>query len=163
MPKRSNPEVLHLPTAAIKKAVKKFSTPFFIYDEKKIRSNCSRFRDSFRKYFPDFAPLYALKANTNPDIIQIIFSEGFGADASSKPEAWVTKELGGWGMYTGNYTTETEFRFAAGCGLILNLDDASMLPTIKMLSLPALLCLRINQRRGGGTEILRKQFLKRGL
>ncbi|MBN1257236.1 MAG: diaminopimelate decarboxylase, partial [Planctomycetes bacterium] len=144
MPRRSNPEVLHLPTTALKQAVKKFPTPFFLYDEKKIRSNCTRFRDTFKKYFPEFAPLYALKANTNPDIIKIIFSEGFGADASSMAEAWVTEQLGGWGMYTGNYTTEDEFRYASGCGLLLNLDDPSMLATIKMLNLPALLCLRIN-------------------
>ncbi|MCZ6795752.1 MAG: hypothetical protein O7J95_19265, partial [Planctomycetota bacterium] len=96
-----NPEVADLPTAAIREAVDRFPTPFFIYDERRIRSNCRRFQEAFRANFPTFKPLYAVKANTNPEILKIIFSEGWGADCSSEAEAWITRKLGGWGMYTG--------------------------------------------------------------
>ena len=86
-----NPKVIHLPTTAIRKAVKRYPTPFFIYDEKKIRANCRQILKAFKRYFPDVVPLYAVKANTNPAILKIVFSEGWGSDASSEPEAWITR------------------------------------------------------------------------
>ena len=139
-----NRNVTRLPTAAIRRAVKQFPTPFFIYDEKTLRRNCRRLCRAFRRKFREFAPLYAVKANTNPALLRIIFSEGFGADASSEAEAWITKRLGGWGMYTGNYTTEEEFRFVRDRGLLLNLDDVSMAPVIERLGAPEFLSFRIN-------------------
>lgn len=144
MAKRINPNVVALPTHALKKATASFPTPFFLYDEKQIRKNCAHFRDTFRTAFPDFQPLYAVKGNTNPELLRIIYSEEFGADASSEAEAWVTRELGGSGMYTGNYTLPDEFRFALDCGFLINLDDISMLPTIKKIGAPEFLSFRIN-------------------
>jgi diaminopimelate decarboxylase len=139
-----NPDVVYYPEAAVRRAVEQFPTPFFLYEERKIRGNCVAFRDAFREHFPTFAPLYAVKANTNPDLLDIIFSEGYGADASSEAEAWITSKLGGWGMYTGNYTTPEEFAFVEGCGLLINADDASMLPTLEALGVPEFLSFRIN-------------------
>ena len=145
MSSRINPNVVYLPTRAIQRAARRFPTPFFIYEESRIRANCREFRDTFRRYFPTFVPLNAVKANTNPEILRIIFSEGFGADASSEAEAWITKRLGATGMYTGNYTTEDEFRFVMRQGVFkLNLDDISMLPTIRKLGVPEFLSFRIN-------------------
>ncbi|MHC4872011.1 MAG: diaminopimelate decarboxylase [Planctomycetota bacterium] len=144
MAKKINSDVVHLPTADIKKAVKKYDTPFFIYDEKKIRDNCRKFSHTFADKFPGFSPLFAVKANTNPDLLKIIFSEGFGADASSEAEAWVTAKLGCWGMYTGNYTKEDEFKFVKKCGMMINLDDISMLPTLKKTGMPEFISFRVN-------------------
>jgi diaminopimelate decarboxylase len=143
MPK-TNPQVVYLPAADIRRAAKRFRTPFFIYEEKRLRENCRRFRESFRRYFPTFSPLFAVKANTNPEVLKVVFSEGFGADASSEAEAWITRELGATGMYTGNYTTDDEFRFVSRTGMLLNLDDISMLPTIKRIGVPEFLSFRVN-------------------
>ncbi|MFA5042943.1 MAG: diaminopimelate decarboxylase [Kiritimatiellia bacterium] len=142
---RINPNVVYLPAPAIRRAARRFPTPFFIYEESRIRANCREFRDTFRRYFPAFAPLFAVKANTNPEILRIIFSEGFGADASSEAEAWITRRLGATGMYTGNYTTADEFRFVLRQGAFkLNLDDISMLPTLRKIGVPEFLSFRIN-------------------
>ncbi|MDO9541209.1 MAG: diaminopimelate decarboxylase, partial [Kiritimatiellia bacterium] len=119
-----NPKVIDLPSEAIRRAAGKYPTPFFLYSEKKIRANCQYFKNTFRRFFPTFQPLYAVKANSNPRLLKIIFSEGFGADASSEAEAWIVKKLGAKGMYTGNYTPEDEFRFVVKTGsFLLNLDD----------------------------------------
>lgn len=140
-----NPDVTYLPVRAIQRAARQFPTPFFIYAEKRIRANCRRFRDTFRRYFPAFRPLYAVKANTNPRLLKIIFSEGFGADASSEAEAWITRQLGVGGMYTGNYTTPAEFRFVLRTGgFKLNLDDRSMLPALRRLGIPDFISFRVN-------------------
>ncbi len=140
-----NPKVTDLPVAAIRRAAGKYPTPFFIYSEKKIRANCRGFQNAFRSFFPSFEPLYAVKANSNPRLLRIIFSEGFGADASSEAEAWIVKQLGGRGMYTGNYTAPDEFRYVARTGaFLLNLDDISMLDTIKKIGVPKFLSFRVN-------------------
>ncbi|MFA5948558.1 MAG: diaminopimelate decarboxylase, partial [Candidatus Gracilibacteria bacterium] len=117
-----NEEVIYYPEQAIAEAVKNFPTPFFLYEERKIRENLTKIRNSFRKYFSDFFPLFAVKANSNPHVLQIIKDEGFGADCSSESEAWIAKKLDMEGMYTGNYTTKEEFEFVMKTGLILNLD-----------------------------------------
>ena len=65
-------------------------------------------------------------------------------------------QLGSWGMYTGNYTTEDELRFVKRCGLLLNLDDISMLPTVKKIGMPKFLSFRINPgiTKGGMKSLL---------
>ena len=145
MSARINPNVVHIPTRAIQRAARRFPTPFFIYEENRIRANCGRFRDTFRRYFPSFTPLFAVKANTNPALLSIIFAEGFGADASSEAEAWITRHLGATGMYTGNYTTADELRFVLKTGHFqLNLDDISILPTLQKIGPPEFLSFRVN-------------------
>lgn len=140
-----NKNVLYLPEGEITKAAKRFPTPFFIYEEKRLRENCSRFRDTFKKFFPSFKPLFAVKANTNPALLKIIFSEGFGADASSEAEAWITAKLGADGMYTGNHTTLDELKFVRSTGkFTLNLDDISLLPALKKTGVPDFLSFRVN-------------------
>lgn len=145
MATRINPNVVYLPARAIQRAARRFPTPFFIYEESRIRANCREFRNAFRRYFPTFVPLFAIKANTNPTLLRLIFSEGFGADASSEAEAWITQRLGATGMYTGNYTTAAEFRFVLNTRRFrLNLDDISMLPTLRKIGVPEFLSFRIN-------------------
>lgn len=140
-----NENVVALPEKAIASAVELFETPFFLYDEKRIRAHCNQIKDAFGKYFPGFVPLYALKANSNPHVARIITSEGFGIDCSSEFEAFLTEQLGVLGMYTGNYTTQQEFAYVLQRkNILLNLDDVSMVPTVSALGLPAFLSFRIN-------------------
>lgn len=146
-----NPDVLFYPREGVERAVSSFETPFFLYSEERIRANCRRFRNAFRKHFPDFDPLFAVKANPNPTLLQIIMDEGFGLDCSSESEVWLTGKLGGRGMYTGNYTTEREFRAAKKVGLILNLDDITALPIVQEIGVPDTLSFRINPGQGNGS------------
>ena len=146
-----NPNVTYYPKAGIQKATEQFETPFFLYEEKKLRENCRNFRNAFLKYFPDFEALYAIKANPNPDVLRIIHDEGFGMDCSSESEAWISSRLGYAGMYTGNYTSESEFEYIMNKGLIINLDDSSMLPTIAKIGMPNTLSFRINPGIGKAT------------
>src|SRR5437868_6805645 len=99
-----NPNVVRYPADATARAVRQFPTPFFLYEEARLRENCRRFRSSFAGVSPSFQPLYAVKANPNPHVVRIILDEGFGLDCSSPSEAWLARRLGAWGMYTGNYT-----------------------------------------------------------
>ena len=149
--RKPNPDVTALPEAAIERALERFETPFYIYDEAKVRAKCRALVRAFGSRFARFEPLYAVKANTNPEVLRIVYSEGFGGDCSSEAEAWITRELGASGMYTGNYTTEAEYRFVKDSGLLINLDDVSMLPMVERNGAPEFLSFRINPgiARGG--------------
>lgn len=145
-----NESVTTFPKEAITLAAADVPTPFFLYDEARLRANCRAFRGAFQKYFPDFRPLYAVKANPNPDVLRIVQSEGFGFDASSRAEAWIVGKIGGTGMYTGNYTPADELAFAASRGFLLNLDDASMVPFLAEVGVPETLSFRVNPGMGSG-------------
>lgn len=140
-----NPHVVRLPEDAITAALEQHETPFFLYEEARIRENCQRIKNAFASHFPNFVPLYAMKANSNPHILRVVASEGFGIDCSSEFEAYMTEQLGVFGMYTGNYTTREEFAYVlARKGILLNLDDPSMVPTVAALGMPEFLSFRIN-------------------
>jgi len=140
-----NEDVLYYPSKKkIEEAVLKFETPFFLYEESRLRKNCQNFLHSFRNYFPDFDPLYAVKTNSTPEIVKIINEEGFGLDCSSPTEAWLAGKLDIGGIYTGNFTPSEELAFAKKNNLILNLDDISMIPFLEKIGVPDTVFFRIN-------------------
>ncbi|HCW32262.1 MAG: Diaminopimelate decarboxylase, diaminopimelate decarboxylase [Candidatus Peregrinibacteria bacterium GW2011_GWE2_39_6] len=145
-----NPDVIALPKLAIEFAASDRPTPFFLYEEAKIRSNCRKFLNSFRRYFPDFEALFAVKANANPHLLRIILDEEFGFDVSSYSEAWLAYKLKASGMYTGNYTTMEEFKMAEKAKLILNLDDSSAISSLSKIGIPQVISFRINPGIGQG-------------
>ncbi len=165
-----NEDVTFSPEERISDAVQQFETPFFLYQEDRLRRNCREFRDAFREQFPDFQPLYAVKANPNPEILKIIVEEGFACDCSSESEAWLAGKLAKGagnvsdtavsGMYTGNNNTTSELKFAYDNGLILNLDDISMVEMIKDQvgenGFPEMISFRINPgiTKGGMESLL---------
>lgn len=146
-----NSDVIYYPKEAILEAAKAYPTPFFLYSESRIRENCRRFRGAFQKYFPDFSALFAVKANSNPEVLKIIMDEGFEFDASSESEVWLTKKIGGNGMFTGNYNPSSELKYAKDAGYILNLDDISMIPFLEEIGVPEFLSFRINPGIGNAT------------
>jgi diaminopimelate decarboxylase len=149
---RMNKDVTFAPREDVLRAVGEFETPFFLYSEARIRENCRRFRGAFEKHFPDFAPLYAVKANSNPDVLRIIIDEGFEMDASSETEVWLSEKLGVGGMYTGNYTPASTLKFAKEHGFLLNLDDLANIPMLQEIGLPEFVSLRINPGIGDAVE-----------
>ncbi len=145
-----NFDVIYYPEDLVLRAVEKFETPFFLYKEERIRENCKTFKKAFEYYFKNFTPLYAIKANPNPEILKIVMDEGFMMDASSESEVWISekikvaKKFGISGMYTGNYTTSETLKYAFEHNFILNLDDISMIPFLEEIGVPEILSFRIN-------------------
>jgi len=140
----TNPAVTRYPAEAIARAASTYPTPFFLYEEDMIRRNCRLLKDAFAPLFPGFTPLFAVKANPNPHILKIIQAEGFGFDCSSPSEVWLAEKLKAFGMDTGNYVSERDLRQVLASGLLLNLDDLSMLETVVKIGVPEFLSFRIN-------------------
>lgn len=105
--------------------IKKFPTPFHLYDESKIRGNIRRLKAAF-DWVKEFREYFAVKACPNPAIVKILADEGAGTDCSSIAELFISEMAGVKGekiMLTSNDTPAEEFIKARQLGAIINLDD----------------------------------------
>ena len=105
--------------------IKEYPTPFHLYDEKGIRENAKAVKEAF-SWNPGFREYFAVKAEPNPFIINILKEYGCGVDCSSLTELMLSDALGFAGekiMFSSNDTPAEEFVFADKIGAIINLDD----------------------------------------
>lgn len=70
------------------KIAKEHGTPVFIIDHEKIRENYREFREKL----PDVQAYFAVKANSNPEIIQTMYDMGASFDVASLPEFMLVHE-----------------------------------------------------------------------
>ena len=150
------------------KLIKKFPTPFHIYDERKIKNNLQRLKKAFE--WVDFKEYFAVKATPNPKIVKIFADDGAGADCSSLPELLIAQKAGLQNkniILTSNDTPLDEFEEALKIGAIINLDDISHLKFLaENARLPEILCFRYNPAdiSNEGNDIIGKpQEAKYGL
>ncbi len=151
--------------------VKKYPTPFYLYDEQGIRDNMHYFKNAF-SIFPEFREYFAVKALPNPYILKILKSEGVGGDCSSLPELILCDKAGISGkgvMFTSNETPAEEYVYAYEHGDIINLDDITHIEFLKKAlggKLPDTICFRYNPgplKEGGNAIIGKPEEAKYGL
>lgn len=155
----------------LKELVKKYPTPFYLYDEKGIVENIRYFKKAF-SIFPKFREFFAVKACPNPYIMRILEKEGCGADCSSLPELILAQKSGMTGhmvMFTSNDTPAEEFILAAKQGNIINFDDITHVEFVRNAlggTLPDTVCFRYNpgsEKHGGNSIIGKPEEAKYGL
>lgn len=139
--------------------VKKYPTPFHIYDEKGIRKTA---RDLYKAFSwnKGFKEYFAVKATPNPTILKILREEGCGTDCSSLTELMMSDRCGFTGpeiMFSSNETPAAEFQLAKQLGATINLDDITHIQFLKETAgIPERICCRFNP--GGvfklGTSIM---------
>ncbi|MCL5784806.1 MAG: diaminopimelate decarboxylase [Patescibacteria group bacterium] len=146
----------------IEKVIKKYPTPFHIYDEKGLRENARKFYEAFN-WVPGFKNYFAVKANPNPYILKIAKEEEMGVDCSSLPELILAEKVGFEGediMFTSNDTPAKEFQKAKELGAIINLDDISHIEMLEQSAgIPEIICFRYNPgplRKTGVNAIIGK-------
>ena len=109
----------------VEEIVKKFPTPFHLYDEAGIRANAQAVKDAFACN-PGFREYFAVKATPNPYLLKILKDYDMGCDCSSYTELMLAKSCGFDGehiMFSSNDTPAEEFAYADKLGAIINLDD----------------------------------------
>ncbi len=133
----------------------RFSTPLYAYSEAGIRSNYRKLHGAFSGHYKKFRIFYAVKANNNPAVLRILQQEGAGADCSSPSEIMLAR-MAGFSvrdmLYTGNYNSNDEFRYAIEAGATLNLDDISHVQRVSGIKAQEELCFRINPGMGSSGE-----------
>ncbi len=157
--------------AQLSELIKKFPTPFYIYDEKAIRENMQRFTKAF-SIFPVFREHFAVKACPNPYLLKVLKDEGCGADCSSLPELMLSELSGIKGnhvIFTSNETPASEYVYAYEHGNIINLDDITHIDFLKNAlggKLPETICFRYNpgtEKTGCNSIIGKPEEAKYGL
>ena len=109
----------------IEEIKKTIPTPFHLYDEKGIRANAKALSDAF-SWNKGFKEYFAVKANANPFLIDILREYGAGCDCSSLTELMLAEAMGCKGsdvMFSSNATPAKEYQYAHKIGAIINLDD----------------------------------------
>mgnify|MGYP002624765745 CR=1 FL=1 len=145
----------------LREVIKKYPTPFHLYDEKKIRENFRRLRDTF-SWAAEFREYFAVKALPNPHIVKILADDGAGTDCSSLAELIISERAGVIGekiMLTSNDTPANEFQKALQLGAIINLDDITHIDYLeKNAGLPKVLSFRYNPAdiMNNGNDIIGK-------
>ena len=138
----------------ITEVVKKYPTPFHIYDEKGIRENARNMAKAF-SWNKGFKEYFAVKATPNPYIMQVLKEEGCGFDCSSLTELMMSEAVGSVGseiMFSSNATPPEEFVKARELNAIINLDDFTHIAFLeKVAGLPKRICCRYNP--GGMYEV----------
>ncbi len=135
----------------IEEIVKKYPTPFHIYDEKGIRENIKKMREAF-SWNKGFREYFAVKATPNPFLINILKEYDCGVDCSSMTELYMADKLGFSSdkmadgiMFSSNATPAEEFEYAKKLGAIINLDDFTHIDFLeKTAGLPEKICCRFN-------------------
>lgn len=137
--------------AQVDEMIKKYPTPFHLYDEKGIRENARKLYQAF-SWNKGFKEFFAVKATPNPTILRILKKEGCGTDCSSLTELMMSDKLGFAGdeiMFSSNDTPAEEFILAKKLGATINLDDFTHIDFLeKTAGIPEKICCRYNP---GGT------------
>ena len=123
-------------------------TPFHIYDEAGLRRNIRDVKKAFA-WNKGFREYFAVKAEPNPVILSILKEEGCGCDCSSLTELMMAKAIGCTGeltMFSSNDTPPQEYVYANDMGVIINLDDFTMVDKFEKAvgKFPKTMCCRYN-------------------
>lgn len=132
----------------LEEIVKKYPTPFHLYDEAGIRKNAQALKDAFA-WNKGFREYFAVKATPNPFIMNILREYGCGYDCSSLTELMLSEATGVQPrdiMFSSNDTPAEEFAYADKLGAIINLDDITHIDCLEetLDHIPEIISCRYN-------------------
>ena len=132
----------------------KYSTPLYCYSYNKLKSNII----NFFTYFKKFSPLvcFAIKSNTNLNLIKEIKKFGLGADVVSKGELMLALKAGinkKKIVFSGVGKTESELKFAIEKKILLiNSESESEIKIIEKIAKKKNVVVNIGIRLNPNTD-----------
>ncbi len=134
-------------------------TPFYYYDTDLLRNTLQVIRRETERH-ENFVVHYAVKANANPKILNIIREAGLGADCVSGGEIEAALKAGFPAnkiVYAGVGKSDWEINLGLDCGIFcFNVESVAELEVINELAskknMVAKVCLRINPDVGAHTH-----------
>ena len=127
---------LKIENVGVHKLAKKFGTPSYCYSYSKLKSNIN----TFKKNFSSFDPLicFAVKSNTNLNLIKEIKKFGLGADVVSMGELMLALKAGikpNKIVFSGVGKTSEEIKFAIEKKILLiNVESQSEIEEIEKIA-----------------------------
>jgi diaminopimelate decarboxylase len=131
---------------------KDFGTPLYIYSKNQILRNYREINQPLVNSKLDFLNCYAIKANSNPEILKILSEEGAGAEIASGGELYLALKFGYLRnkiTYTGVGKTDAEIEYALKENVfnftVESLQEIKVISEIAhRLSLIARISIRVN-------------------
>ena len=115
---------------------KKFGTPFYCYSYSKLKENVNRFKENFKSFSPLIC--FAVKSNTNVNLIREIKKFGLGADVVSLGELMIALKAGikpNKIVFSGVGKTSSELNFAINKKILLiNAESLSEIMEINRIA-----------------------------
>ena len=115
---------------------KKFGTPFYCYSYSKLKENVNKFKENFKSFSPLIC--FAVKSNTNVNLIREIKKFGLGADVVSLGELMIALKAGikpNKIVFSGVGKTSSELNFAINKKILLiNAESLSEIMEINRLA-----------------------------
>jgi diaminopimelate decarboxylase len=154
--------------------VEQFGSPLYVLDETTLRTTCSNYRDTLKKYYPGQSQvIYASKAWSCLAVVSIIASEGIGFDVVSGGElytALTALETSGFSseeikdkIYLhGNNKSLAELELAIENNCPIIVDNWFELETLAQISAQQKKSLRIMLRLTPGIECHTHEYIRTG-
>ena len=118
------------------RVAKKFGTPFYCYSYSKLKENINKFKENFKSFSPLIC--FAIKSNTNVNLIREIKKFGLGADVVSLGELMMALKAGikpNKIVFSGVGKTSSELNFAINKEILLiNAESLSEIMEINRLA-----------------------------
>ncbi|MHB8800674.1 MAG: diaminopimelate decarboxylase [Thermoanaerobaculia bacterium] len=137
--------------AALTRLAAEHGTPLYVYDAGTIRENARALRAAFAPRFPRLGLRYALKANTNVEIVRRVLAEGLAPEVVSEGEVRAALRAGAAGrdvLFTSSSKSPSEIDFALRHDVLLNVDNLDELEQVSSgairLGTTARISFRIN-------------------
>lgn len=140
-------------------AFKQIETPFYYYNVELLKATTSKVLEEAAKY-SNFHVHYAIKANFNPRLLEIIKKEGLGADCVSGGEVRAALEAGiepAKIVFAGVGKTDKEISFALDAGIFcFNIESEAEVEAIERLAAErdtnTRVAIRVNPNVGAHTH-----------
>jgi len=133
---------------------RQYDTPLYVYSENRIRENYRRAFSAFKNAYKKFRLFYAIKANNNLAILNILRQEGAGFDAACPEEIELALKAGAKPdeiLYSGVYHRNEELEFALKKKVRINLEGISQINRLLKIGKPDFISFRINPGISGGS------------
>ncbi|MGV8084825.1 MAG: diaminopimelate decarboxylase [Candidatus Bilamarchaeum sp.] len=138
---------------AVNELCEKFGTPLYVINQKRIEENYQRIKNAFSNNYKNIKVHYAMKANSNLNVLEILKDLGAKIDAVSEGEVRAALKAGfskGDIFYTGSGIDKVELDFLLKNDIRINLDSISDLEKIDNIKIPEFISFRINPETGSG-------------
>ena len=127
---------LFVEKVAVSKLVKKFGTPLYVYSQKELESNFNSYKKAFKSVGSIIC--YAMKANSNHNILKHLAKLGAGADIVSGGELYRALKAGIKPqkiVYSGVGKTSKEIEFALKSNILMfNVESFEELEQINKIA-----------------------------
>jgi len=144
---------LYFDGVSVSELAQRFDTPLYVISESRIRENYRRLYNVLANNYRKIRIFYAMKANSNLEVLKILKKEGAYVDTVSPGEVFTALTAGfppEHILFTGTSVRNDELRFIIGSNVTVNVDSLSQLDRLLTMTTPKVLSVRINPEIGAG-------------